>query len=53
MKKSPLELVNIVKENDIGCVVCDFFPLRIVTNWQEKLKQTLPSHVSIVQVILN
>ncbi|KAK9889180.1 hypothetical protein WA026_004458 [Henosepilachna vigintioctopunctata] len=50
LKKTPLELVNIIKENNIGCLVCDFFPLKIVTSWQEKLKESLPDDVAFVQV---
>lgn len=50
LKNSPLELVDIIKTNDIGCLVCDFFPLRIITNWQKKLQESLPSNVAIVQV---
>ncbi|KAL3285342.1 hypothetical protein HHI36_019450 [Cryptolaemus montrouzieri] len=50
LKKSPLELTEIIKVNDIGCLVCDFFPLKIVTEWQNKLKENLSEDVAFVQV---
>lgn len=41
---------KIVKDNNIGAVICDFFPLRLPMEWQEQVKQELPEDVPFIQV---
>jgi deoxyribodipyrimidine photo-lyase len=43
-------VADLVKLNDIGCVVCDFSPLRIGLQWCQDVKLRLPSHVLFTQV---
>lgn len=39
-----------VKENNMGAVITDFFPLRLPLFWVEDLKKKLPENVPICQV---
>jgi deoxyribodipyrimidine photo-lyase len=41
---------SLVKQNNIGGVVCDFSPLRIGLQWSEDIKKNLPQHVLFTQV---
>lgn len=43
-------LPKIVADNDLGAVVCDFFPLRLPMKWQEDVKNKLPDDIAFVQV---
>lgn len=43
-------LPKLVKDNNIGAVVCDFFPLRLPMLWQDKVKGELPEDVPLIQV---
>lgn len=43
-------LPKIVTDNNIGAVVCDFFPLRLPMEWQDKVKEELPEDVPLIQV---
>lgn len=46
----PHELVRIVKENNIGAVVCEFHPLRLPRKWQNDIRTDLPEDVAFVEV---
>lgn len=39
-----------VSKNEIGGVICDFSPLRISSEWVNKLKQNLPPNIPMCQV---
>lgn len=43
-------LPKIIKENNLGAVVCDFAPLRIVVQWQKTVLEKLPEDVPLCQV---
>ncbi|KAJ8670911.1 hypothetical protein QAD02_002170, partial [Eretmocerus hayati] len=38
-----IQITNFVQENDIGAVVCDFFPLRLPSLWVSDIKKKLTS----------
>lgn len=44
------EIPKFVKDNNIGCLVCDFSPLRIHRQWVSGIKDHLPSNVPFVQI---
>lgn len=44
-------LPKIVKDNNIGAIICDFFPLRFPMKWQDDLKEKFPEDVPLIQVI--
>lgn len=47
---TPEKLIDIVKENNIGAIVTDFFPLRKLRSWEDSLARQLPSDVPYIQV---
>ncbi len=44
------QLPIFVRQNNIGCVVCDFSPLKIALIWLEEMKKQLPQNVLFAQV---
>lgn len=48
--KHEKEIPKFVKDFNIGCLVCDFSPLRIHRQWVEGIKQKLPSDIPFVQI---
>lgn len=48
--KHVVEIPKFVKDYNIGCVVCDFSPLRIHRGWVDGIKQKLPVDVPFLQV---
>jgi deoxyribodipyrimidine photo-lyase len=44
------EIPKFVKDFEIGCLVCDFSPLRIHREWVDKIKSKLPATIPFVQV---
>lgn len=48
--KHEKEIPKFVKDFNIGCLVCDFSPLRIHRQWVEGIKEKLPSNVPFVQI---
>lgn len=45
-------LPKMIKKNNIGAVICDFFPLRLPMKWQDDVKKELPDDVPLIQVSL-
>lgn len=48
--KHVVEIPKFVKDFNIGCVVCDFSPLRIHREWIDGIKQKLEAAVPFVQI---
>ena len=44
------QIPNLVDQNNLGAVVCDFSPMRISLSWVEELKKSLPKTVLFSQV---
>lgn len=45
-----IEIPKFVTDFNIGCLVCDFSPLRIHREWVDKIKKNLPQNIPLVQV---
>lgn len=50
LNNSPQDLAKIVTENQIGAIVCDFYPLRYPKNLVDTVLGLLPKNVSVIQV---
>lgn len=50
LNSSPKELANFVTDNEIGGVVCDFYPLRYPKKLIESFLEHLPKDIPVVQV---
>jgi deoxyribodipyrimidine photo-lyase len=48
--KHSVEIPKFITSNNIGCLVCDFSPLRIHREWVDSIKKELPSNVPFVQI---
>lgn len=48
--KHEKEISKFIKDFHIGCLVCDFSPLRIHRDWVEGIKEKLPANVPFVQI---
>lgn len=52
IKGEPNEvLIDFIKKNQIGALVCDFFPLRIHLSWVNDILKKLPKEIPFCQVI--
>ncbi|XP_055837297.1 deoxyribodipyrimidine photo-lyase [Episyrphus balteatus] len=48
--EAPKEIPKLVKQYNIGAVVCDFSPLRLPVKWVNEVKDSLPAEVPLTQV---
>lgn len=44
------EIPKFIKDFNMGCLVCDFSPLRIHREWVDKIKSKLPNNLPFVQI---
>ncbi|KAJ8917474.1 hypothetical protein NQ315_005521 [Exocentrus adspersus] len=50
LESSPKQLAEVVIQNDVGAVICDFSPLKHCRKQLESLLQKLPDNIPVVEV---
>jgi deoxyribodipyrimidine photo-lyase len=44
------EIPKFIKDLNVGCLVCDFSPLRVHREWVEKIKNKLPANIPFIRI---